>query len=115
MESPIEIIYFIRGVLLDTDAGPLIIILALFYLGMKIKDIKHKKQVKNLQTHATIQGRHIFRGSGITFKLTTSNGWKAGIFLGANEDGYLIIKTETDAKIAVDPNYISDIRVYDPH
>ncbi len=110
-----NILAFTRGVLFNTEVGPLIIVLGLVYLALTLKDLKYKRKIQHLQEHVTIKGREVIRGSGISVKLKTTNGWKTGVFLGANKDGFLIIKTDSDSKIMVDPNYVSDIRVFDPN
>ncbi len=115
MDNIMDVFEFIQGVLLDTSAGPFIIALTLIYAYMRIKDIKYKKRLEQLKTHVTILGKQIMRGSGISIKLTSTDGWKTGVFLGANKDGFLIIQTENNSKIMVDPNYVSDIRVFDPN
>ncbi|OWZ84899.1 hypothetical protein [Natranaerobius trueperi] len=113
MKQIINLFKFVQGVLFETDVGPFIIALSLIYLSIKIKDARTKKRLQRLQTYATIKGQQIIRGSGISFKLKSNNGWKTGVFLGANEKGLLIIKTNNNSKMMVDPNYISDVRIFD--
>ncbi|ACB85867.1 hypothetical protein [Natranaerobius thermophilus] len=115
MDNIANIFNFAQGVLFDTTVGPFIVLLGAIYLSMTIKDLKQKKRLQHLQTQATIKGRQIIRGSGISIKLKSTDGWKTGVFLGANQDGFLIIKTENNSKIMVDPNYVSDIRIFDPN
>ncbi len=115
MDSLINILEFIQGVILETDVGPFIIALTFIYLYIKFKEAKQKKHLKHLQTYVTIRGRQVIRGKGISIKLKSDDGWKTGVFLGANDDGFLIIKTDNNSKIVVDPNYVSDIRVFDAH
>ena len=108
-----QAVNFVSGVLFETTVGPFIITLSGIYALFLLVDlIKGKKQNK-LSTYATLKGRYIYKGAGISIRLKSSGGWKTGEFVGADQNGYLIIKTDNDAKLIVDPHFVSDIRVFD--
>ena len=108
-----EIISFIQGVLFETSVGSIIIILATIYIVFLLNDFIRNRKGGRLSDHVTIKGKYVYKGAGISIRLKSSNGWKTGVFLGADKNGFLIIKTDENSKIIVDPHFISDIRVFE--
>ena len=108
-----EIIGFVQGVLFETTAGSFIIFLAAIYTLIIFNDFIKNRKYGQLSNHVTIKGRYIYKGAGISIRLKSSNGWKTGVFLGADKNGFLIIRTDENSKIVVDPHFISDIRVFE--
>jgi len=108
-----QVVNFVSGVLFETSTGPFIIVLSILYAVVLISEVIKNKRYGKLSSHVTIKGRYIYKGAGISIRLKSSGGWKTGIFLGADKNGFLIIKTESNAKIIVDPHFVTDVRVFD--
>lgn len=108
-----QVVSFVQGILFDSSVGPIIIFLAVLYSVMVLIDFIRNKKEGKLFNHVTIKGRYVYKGAGISIRLKSSNGWKSGVFMGADKNGFLIIKTDKNSKIIVDPHFISDIRVFE--
>lgn len=108
-----QIVNFIYAVLFETSVGPFIISLSLIYALFMLTDLYKNRKSGKLSSYVTIKGRYIYKGAGISIRLKSSGGWKTGVFLGADKNGCLIIKTDKNAKIIVDPHFVSDVRVFD--